>query len=67
MIDGVPNDVHQRIRQLFDDEFVDFGIGTGDNQSHFLFVLPGNLSNHSRQLVEHLPERDHSNVKNPVL
>src|SRR6185295_2030095 len=67
VVDGIPHDVHEWVAQLLDDELVDLGLRTGDDQADVLPHLSPDLSNHSSQSVEHLTERHHAHLEDPVL
>ncbi len=54
-------------RELLDDELVDLGLGAGDDQVHVLVVLARDLPDDARELVEHLPERNHADFEDAAL
>src|SRR5690606_37143694 len=67
VIDGVADDVHQRIAELLDDELVDLGLLAGDDEADLLAVLARDLAHDARELLEDLPERHHADVEDAVL
>ncbi len=67
MIDGVADDVHQRIAQLLDDELVQLHLAAGDDEVDLLARLAGDAAHQPRQLVEHLAHRDHARFEQPAL
>ncbi len=67
VIDRVPDHVHHRVGELFDDELVDLRLRPGHDEVHLLVVLARNLTDDPRQLVEDLPERDHPHLEDAVL
>ena len=64
VIDGVSHEVHQGVGELFDDQLVDLGVRSGDDQANLLVVLSRGLPDDASELVEHLAERDHADVEN---
>jgi hypothetical protein len=67
VIDRVPHHVHERVRELLDDELVDLGLGAGDDQVHRFVGLAADLPHDARELLEHLPERHHAHLEDALL
>src|SRR5512145_2912462 len=67
MIDGVPNHVHQRVAQLFDDEFVDLSLGPGNHQTNFFLHLATDLTHYPVKALYYLTQGDHAHLENARL
>ncbi len=60
MIDGVADQVHQRVGQCFDQVAVELGFGADQFQVHFLLQRTRNVARHLREAREHLADRLHA-------
>ncbi len=67
VVDGVADEVHERIRQLLHDELVQLHVPAHDHEVDLLAHLAGQLAHHARQLVEDLVEGDHPHLEDPGL
>src|SRR5512133_3506330 len=67
MIDSVPNHVHQRVAQLFDDELVDLSLRPGNHQTNFFLYLTTDLTHYPSEALEYLTQGDHAHFENARL
>ena len=67
MVDRVANQVHQRVGQLFNNEFVDLGLRTRHHQADLLIVVARHLPDTARQLIEQLPQGYHAHREDTLL
>ena len=62
VIEGVSNNVHQRLREVLYDKLIEFGMRTRDHNPDFLFELTANLPTNPNHSLEKVLERNHSNL-----
>ncbi|MNV33560.1 hypothetical protein D3C71_1249310 [compost metagenome] len=60
MVDGVADQVHQRVGQRFDQVAVELGLCADQFQVHFLLQRTCNVARHLREAREHLADRLHA-------
>ena len=67
VINGISDDMHHRIGNIFDDELVQFGISTEHLQFYFLSLRPGDFPDNTGHFIEKLPHRNHPDFHDPFL
>src|SRR6266567_1108312 len=67
MVDGVSDDVHHRVRDILDDQLVQFGVGAEHLQFDLFPLFPGNLPDNPGHLLEQLSNGDHPDLHDPFL
>src|SRR5271157_1952670 len=67
VVEGVPQDVQQRIGELVDHHLVQLGVGPADLQADLFAQLPGHLTHLGRKAVEELRNRHHAETHRPGL
>src|SRR5207248_3004547 len=67
VIDRVAQQVHQRVRQLLDDQLVELDISARDLEVDLLAALAQEPAHQAREAIEDLPERHHAHLEDALL
>ncbi len=67
VINRVANNMHQRIRDVLDNQLVQFGIRPADFEIDPFTLLIGNPPDNPGHLVKQLPDRNHADIHDPFL
>ena len=66
MIDGIPDQVHQRVADLLDHRLVEFGLGAADDEFDVLAELTGDIPDHAMETVEGVADLHHAQLQGAV-
>ena len=67
MIDGVSNEVSERLGERIENALIKIGVLTGDFEGNILAAEFGDVANDPREAAEQLLDGNHANFKNALV
>src|SRR5437899_11449342 len=67
VIHGIPDHVHERVMNMFEDGGIDFDVFANDEHARKLSAFPSGVANATSEAVECGTDRDHANLHHQLL